>query len=117
MLDPLSGAFLEDAMVVPCGHTFCGLMLRKVIEMSRCTLCNVEIDTSSLIPNHALRAAAVTVKHEDDRRLFHNAALRKRRKEVGDQTNSIRRLNRENLFFHLQTNGGLGFCLGDSTET
>lgn len=94
--DPLSGAFLEDAMVVSCGHTFGGLMLRKVIEMSRCTLCNAEIDTSSLIPNHALRAAAAAVKHEDDRRLFHNAALRKRRKEVGDQTDSIRRLNREN---------------------
>ncbi|KAJ9709523.1 hypothetical protein PVL29_001144 [Vitis rotundifolia] len=94
--DPLSGAFLEDAMVVSCGHSFGGLMLRKVIEMSRCTLCNAEIETSSLIPNHALRAAAAAVKHEDDRRLFHNAALRKRRKEVGDQTDSIRRLNREN---------------------
>ncbi|XP_061989979.1 uncharacterized protein LOC133708530 isoform X2 [Rosa rugosa] len=30
--DPLSGAFLEDAMVVSCGHSFGGLMLRRVIE-------------------------------------------------------------------------------------
>lgn len=30
----------------------------------------------------ALRAVATVVKMEDDRRLFHNAALRKRRKEV-----------------------------------
>ncbi|KAL6551325.1 hypothetical protein OROMI_021813 [Orobanche minor] len=30
--DPLSGAFLEDAMLVSCGHSFGGLMLRKVIE-------------------------------------------------------------------------------------
>ncbi|KAB1206035.1 U-box domain-containing protein 63 [Morella rubra] len=44
----------------------------------------------------ALRAAAAAVKHEDDRRLFHNAALRKRRKEMGDQTDPIRRPNREN---------------------
>ncbi|GMH07078.1 hypothetical protein Nepgr_008918 [Nepenthes gracilis] len=84
--DPLSGAFLEDAMVVSCGHSFGGLMLRKVIEASRCTLCNSEIETRSLIPNLALRAAAAAVKHEDNRRLFHNAALRKRRKEIGDQT-------------------------------
>lgn len=28
-----SGAFLEDAMVVSCGHSFGGLMLRRVIEM------------------------------------------------------------------------------------
>ncbi|XP_027109737.2 uncharacterized protein [Coffea arabica] len=82
--DPLSGAFLEDAMFVSCGHSFGGLMLRRVISTSRCALCNAEIETRSLIPNHALRAAAAAVKHEDDRRLFHNAALRKRRKEIGE---------------------------------
>ncbi|GAB4842829.1 hypothetical protein Ancab_012806 [Ancistrocladus abbreviatus] len=94
--DPLSGAFLEDAMVVSCGHSFGGLMLGKVIEASRCTLCNSEIETRSLIPNYAVRRAAAAVKYEDERRLFHNAALRKRRKEVGDQTDALRRSNREN---------------------
>ncbi|XP_073148639.1 uncharacterized protein [Henckelia pumila] len=79
--DPLSGSFLDDAMLVSCGHSFGGLMLRRVIETSKCTLCNTEIKAASLIPNHALRAAALAVKQEDDRRLFHNAALRKRRKE------------------------------------
>ncbi|KAJ7954508.1 U-box domain-containing protein [Quillaja saponaria] len=94
--DSLSGSFLEDAMVVSCGHSFGGLMLRRVIETARCTLCSAEVETGSLIPNLALRAAAAAVKHEDDRRLFHNAALRKRRKEVGDQTDSIRRPSKEN---------------------
>lgn len=82
--DPLSGSFLDDAMLVSCGHSFGGLMLRRVIETSKCTLCNTEIEAASLIPNHALRAAALAVKQEDDRRLFHNAALRKRRKEVSE---------------------------------
>ncbi|XP_024993523.1 uncharacterized protein LOC112527251 isoform X2 [Cynara cardunculus var. scolymus] len=82
--DSLSGAFLEDATLVSCGHSFGGLMLRRVIDTARCTLCDTEIETGSLIPNHALRAAAAAIKHEDDHRLFHNAALRKRRKEVGD---------------------------------
>ncbi|CAJ1933785.1 unnamed protein product [Sphenostylis stenocarpa] len=94
--DPLSGTFLEDAMFVSCGHSFGGLMLRRVIETSRCTLCNTEIEAGSLIPNLALRAAAAAVKHEDERRLFRNAALRKRRKEMGDQMDSMRRVNREN---------------------
>ncbi|XP_077247066.1 RING/U-box superfamily protein [Tasmannia lanceolata] len=94
--DPISGAFLDDAVVVSCGHTFGGLMLRKVLEMSKCSLCNREIDGRTLIPNHALRAAAVAVKHEDDRRLFHNAAVRKRRKEVGEHMDSLKRLNKEN---------------------
>ncbi|KAJ0966829.1 hypothetical protein J5N97_023746 [Dioscorea zingiberensis] len=94
--DSLSGAFLEDAMVVSCGHSFGGNMLKKVLEMARCTLCNADIETGSLIPNLALRAAATAVKHEDDKRLFHNAALRKRRKEVGEQIDALKRLSKEN---------------------
>lgn len=39
-----------------------------------------------------MRAAATTVKMEDDKRLFHNAALRKRRKEVGEQMEALKRL-------------------------
>ncbi|CAN6990921.1 hypothetical protein IGI04_003283 [Brassica rapa subsp. trilocularis] len=83
--DPVSGAFLEDAIVVSCGHSFGGLMLRRVLEMSRCTLCNAEIEPGSLVPNHALRAAASAIKQQDDKRLFHNAAMRRRRKEMSDQ--------------------------------
>uniref|UniRef100_A0A2P2L773 PUB 62/63 C-terminal domain-containing protein n=1 Tax=Rhizophora mucronata TaxID=61149 RepID=A0A2P2L773_RHIMU len=94
--DPLSGSFLEDAVVVSCGHSFGGLMLRKVLDMSRCTLCSAEIVAGPLIPNFALRAAAAAIKHEDERRLFHNAALRKRRKEMVDQTDINRRPNGEN---------------------
>ncbi|KAI3914090.1 hypothetical protein MKW92_041246 [Papaver armeniacum] len=105
--DPLSGAFLEDAVVVSCGHSFGGLMLRKVLEACRCSLCNAEIDSGSLIPNHALRAAAAAVKHEDDRRLFHNAALRKRRKEVGENVDSVKRLNMENVEMSTESDGQL----------
>ncbi|XP_010557562.1 PREDICTED: uncharacterized protein LOC104826520 [Tarenaya hassleriana] len=83
--DPISGAFLEDAMAVSCGHSFGGLMLRRVLEMSRCTLCSADIEIGSLIPNLALRAAAAMLKQQDDRRRFHNAAMRKRRKEMSDQ--------------------------------
>ncbi|KAJ1281741.1 hypothetical protein BS78_04G328800 [Paspalum vaginatum] len=89
--DPLSGAFLDDAMVLSCGHSFGGLMLKKVLEMARCSICNGEVDSASLFPNLALRAVATVVKMEDDRRLFHNAALRKHRKEVTEHTDTQRR--------------------------
>ncbi|KAF0934553.1 hypothetical protein E2562_025648 [Oryza meyeriana var. granulata] len=88
--DPLSGAFLEDAMVLLCGHSFGGLMLKKVVEMARCTICNGEVDPATLFPNLALRAVATVVKMEDDRRLFHNAALRKRRKEVTERMDVLK---------------------------
>ncbi|KAG6481205.1 uncharacterized protein LOC122017309 [Zingiber officinale] len=94
--DPLSGAFLEDAMVVSCGHSFGGHMLKKVIEMARCNICNEEIEADTLVPNYALQAAASTVKLEDDRKLFHNATLRKRRKEVGEQMEAVKRLSKDN---------------------
>ncbi|XP_025805798.1 uncharacterized protein LOC112884581 isoform X2 [Panicum hallii] len=89
--DPLSGAFLEDAMVLSCGHSFGGLMLKKVLEMARCSICYGEVDVASLFPNLALRAVATVVKMEDDRRLFHNSALRKRRKEVTENMDAQRR--------------------------
>nr|CAD1842594.1 unnamed protein product [Ananas comosus var. bracteatus] len=77
-------------------HSFGGHMLKQVIDKARCSLCHAEIEADSLIPNYALRAAAVAVKMEDDRRLFHNAALRKRRKEAGEQMDALKRLSKEN---------------------
>ncbi|KAL5993502.1 hypothetical protein ACLOJK_014427 [Asimina triloba] len=109
--DPLSGAYLEDATVVSCGHSFGGLTLRKVLEMwkfdpqswyvLRSLPCSTFVfhllnGSLNLRLSTALRAAAAAVKHEDDRRLFHNAALRKRRKEVGEQIDVLKRLNKEN---------------------
>lgn len=47
-----------------------------------------------MILSTALRAAAATVKHEDERRLFHNAALRKRRKEMVDRMDTAKTQNR-----------------------
>ena len=44
------------------------------------SVCSLTVD--SIGCNIALRAVATVVKMEDDRRMFHNAALRKRRKEV-----------------------------------
>ncbi|KAJ3691431.1 hypothetical protein LUZ61_020595 [Rhynchospora tenuis] len=94
--DSSSGAFLEDAMVVTCGHSFGGQTLKKVIEMARCAICNAEVDPKSLIPNIALRAAATVVKVENARRLDHIATLRKRKREEGEQINGMRPFGQDN---------------------
>lgn len=47
-----SGAFLEDAMVVSCGHSFGGLMLRRVID----TVSRLSPDTRRHMRNAALIA-------------------------------------------------------------
>ncbi|CAM8948066.1 hypothetical protein QQ045_017767 [Rhodiola kirilowii] len=89
--DPLTGTFLEDAMLVSCGHSFGGIMLRRVIEMARCLQCNAEIESSTLVPNLAVRAAAAALKQDEEWRLFHNTSLRKRKKEFGDLLDPTRR--------------------------
>ncbi|KAJ4802488.1 RING/U-box superfamily protein [Rhynchospora pubera] len=94
--DSSSGAFLEDAMVVSCGHSFGGQTLKKVIEMARCAICHAEVDPKSLIPNIALRAAATVVKVENARRLDHIATLRKRKREEGEQINGTRPFGKDN---------------------
>ncbi|XP_078442081.1 RING/U-box superfamily protein isoform X2 [Wolffia australiana] len=95
--DSISGAFLEDAVAVSCGHSFGGEMLRKVLEMARCPLCNSEIKTSVLIPNFALRAAAAALKNKDGQVLPQGSTFRKRRREkLAENTGSPDRFNKEN---------------------
>ena len=53
------------------------------------SVCSLTVD--SIGCNIALRAVATVVKMEDNRRLFHNAALRKRRKEVTENMDAQRR--------------------------
>ncbi|KAL2634972.1 hypothetical protein R1flu_006451 [Riccia fluitans] len=93
LTDPLSGEFLEDAMVAQCGHTYGGLTLRKVYETLMCTLCNAAVEGSSLIPNIALREAAKAYKREAYKLQFRNpGSLKpvKRRREIADQPDPSR---------------------------
>jgi hypothetical protein len=53
------------------------------------SVCSLTVDSIECYT--ALRAVATVVKMEDDRRLFHNAALRKRRKEVTEHMDAQRR--------------------------
>ena len=78
-------------MMPPCFLTLVCLHAYFVTSMwyqyhSVCSLTVVSIECCT-----ALRAVATVVKMEDDRRLFHNAALRKRRKEVTEHMDAQRR--------------------------
>ncbi|KAG6543369.1 hypothetical protein Mapa_015283 [Marchantia paleacea] len=90
LTDPISGQFLEDAMVAQCGHTYGGLTLKRVYETLTCPSCNATVEGSSLIPNIALREAAKAYKRELQ---FRNpASLKnvKRRREFVDQADQAR---------------------------
>ena len=63
------------------------------------SVCSLTVD--SIGCNIALRAVATVVKMEDNRRLFHNAALRKRRKEVTENLDAQRRTGSSEVHYSL----------------
>ncbi|EFJ08431.1 hypothetical protein SELMODRAFT_272139 [Selaginella moellendorffii] len=91
--DPLSGQYLEDAMLNPkCGHSFGCVTLQRTRESGTCPSCSAAIDSQHLIPNIALRAAAAAFRREEQNRIQSRA---KRRKENGHGETDVRR--RENI--------------------
>ncbi|GJP40138.1 hypothetical protein CLOM_g24422, partial [Closterium sp. NIES-68] len=84
VVDPASGALLEDAMIASCGHSFGGATLSRVIDSMLCPYCMASIDVISLIPNLAMRSVASCFR----KGLSHGAGVkvpkRKRDKETGE---------------------------------
>lgn len=80
--DPLTGALMEDAMILPCGHSFGGGGIQHVIKMKACPSCQLSISEDSILPNFSLRAAVQAFLREEDL-LFHRST--KRRRERLDQ--------------------------------
>ncbi|KAI6670240.1 hypothetical protein NL676_005125 [Syzygium grande] len=80
--DPLTGALMDDAMILPCGHSFGGGGIQHVIKMKICPSCQLSISEDSILPNLSLRAAIQAFLREEDL-LFHRSS--KRRRERFDQ--------------------------------
>ncbi|CAI9278660.1 unnamed protein product [Lactuca saligna] len=68
----------SSLMKLPC-KIFDPIPLGEAVDVERMK------DVDSVAMPKDLRAAVVAVKCEDDRRLFHNATMRKQRREVSDR--------------------------------
>ncbi|CAI5485964.1 unnamed protein product [Closterium sp. Naga37s-1] len=84
VVDPASGSLLEDAMIAPCGHSFGGATLSRVIDSMLCPYCMASVDIMTLIPNLAMRSVASCFRPG----LSHGGGVkvpkRKRVKEFGE---------------------------------
>ncbi|KAJ7965149.1 U-box domain-containing protein 62-like [Quillaja saponaria] len=49
--DPVTGALMDDAMILPCGHSFGGGGIQHVIRMKACCTCSQSISEDSVSPN------------------------------------------------------------------
>ncbi|XP_061997076.1 U-box domain-containing protein 62-like [Rosa rugosa] len=75
--DPVTGALMDDAMILPCGHSFGGGGVQQVIRMKACFTCSQSISEDSIAPNLSLRSAVQAFRREEELH-FHRSSKRKR---------------------------------------
>ncbi|XP_062156904.1 U-box domain-containing protein 62-like isoform X2 [Alnus glutinosa] len=80
--DPVTGALMDDAMILSCGHSFGGGGMQHVTRMKACYTCSQSISEDSMAPNLSLRAAVQAFRREEELLLYRSS---KRRRERFDQ--------------------------------
>jgi hypothetical protein len=77
-----SGALMNDATILPCGHSFGAGGLKEVKKMKACFTCSQPTLEGSEKPNLSLRIVVHAFRQEEDSDHIHTL---KRRKERSDQ--------------------------------
>lgn len=80
--DPVTGALMDDAMILPCGHSFGAGGMQHVIRMKVCYSCSQSISEDSIAPNLSLRYAVQAFQREEELQFYRSS---KRRRERFDQ--------------------------------
>ncbi|KAJ0975489.1 hypothetical protein J5N97_017454 [Dioscorea zingiberensis] len=75
--DPVTGVLMDDAMILPCGHSFGSDGMQHVYRMKSCFKCAHPISEDLVRPNLALRAA-VQAFHREEESQFSKAPKRRR---------------------------------------
>ncbi|KAL5710052.1 hypothetical protein ACHQM5_020662 [Ranunculus cassubicifolius] len=83
--DPITGALMDDAMILPCGHSFGNGGLQHVIRMKACYTCSQSVTEDSVSPNLSLRYAIEAFRREEE---LHSSRASKRKRERLDQEKS-----------------------------
>ncbi|KAF3433272.1 hypothetical protein FNV43_RR24374 [Rhamnella rubrinervis] len=84
--DPVTGALMDDAMILPCGHSFGGGGIQHVIRMKACYSCAQSVSEDSIAPNLSLRAAVQAFRREEELQFYRSP---KKRKERLDQDKGV----------------------------
>ncbi|KAF3334666.1 U-box domain-containing protein 62-like protein [Carex littledalei] len=101
--DPVTGALMDDAMILTCGHSYGRGGMQQVYLMKSCCKCSQPISEDLVRPNFALRSAVQAFRREEE---MHIWKVSKRRRDQLEQekcgyddhlTNDLLR-NRASLF-------------------
>ncbi|KAL3837823.1 hypothetical protein ACJIZ3_022414 [Penstemon smallii] len=80
--DPLTGTLMDDAMILPCGHSFGGGGIQQIVRMKACYTCSQPVSENSIAPNLSLRLAVQAFRREEDLQVNRTS---KRRREKHDR--------------------------------
>ncbi|KAL3652299.1 hypothetical protein CASFOL_001980 [Castilleja foliolosa] len=80
--DPVTGTLMEDAMILPCGHSYGSSGIQEVVRKKACCTCSQPVSEGSIAPNLSLRIAVQAFKREEELQANH---MSKRRRERYDQ--------------------------------
>ncbi|KAI7738687.1 hypothetical protein M8C21_030789 [Ambrosia artemisiifolia] len=83
--DPLTGTLMDDAMILPCGHSFGSSGMQHVMRMKACYTCSHPVSESSAAPNLSLRSAVHAFLREEE--LQSHRASKRRNKLDQDKNN------------------------------
>lgn len=83
--DPLTGALMDDAMILPCGHSFGSGGMQHVMKMKACYTCSHPVTEGSVASNLSLRSAVLAFRREEELHVHHTS---KRRRDRLDQDKS-----------------------------
>ncbi|CAI0552321.1 unnamed protein product [Linum tenue] len=79
--DPVTGALMEDAVILPCGHSFGTGGVQHIMRMKSCYSCSRPVSEESVSPNLALRAAVQAYQREEDLQSYRSPKRRRERFE------------------------------------
>ncbi|XP_028074160.1 U-box domain-containing protein 62-like [Camellia sinensis] len=79
--DPLTGELMDDAMILPCGHSFGSGGIQHIIRMKACYTCSQPVSEESVSPNLSLRSAVQAFLREEELQVCHSSKRRRERFE------------------------------------
>ncbi|KAJ4970784.1 hypothetical protein NE237_003883 [Protea cynaroides] len=79
--DPLTGSFMDDAMILPCGHSFGSGGMQHVLRMKACYTCSESVLDVLVAPNLSLRSAVQAFRREEEMLSYRSSKRRRDRFE------------------------------------
>lgn len=80
--DPITGALMDDAMILFCGHSYGSAGMQHVLKTKYCYKCQQPVSEDKMLPNLGLRAAVRAFRREEE---IQSSYPLKRKRERSEQ--------------------------------